>query len=167
MGETKTHYRKIFKSDHLGVADLEDMIEEGKSLIQIITHVKQEINVRVAGKLGNHNIAYFKDKTVKPFVLNAGNSKIVRNFADNSPFVEDWNNIEIEFYILDNIKFGKELVQGVRIKNEQPKPKPILSPLAGGWENIKKKALDKDLTIDFLRQHYQITDEDFKLIKTK
>lgn len=47
--ETKTHYRKVFKSDHLGIADLEDFIEE-KSLIFTIKEVKQELNVAVAGK---------------------------------------------------------------------------------------------------------------------
>ncbi len=26
--ENKTHYRKVFKSDHLGAADLEEMLEE-------------------------------------------------------------------------------------------------------------------------------------------
>ncbi len=38
----KTHYRKVFKSDHLGVADLEEYIEEGKSLNFTIKEVKQE-----------------------------------------------------------------------------------------------------------------------------
>ena len=26
--QTKTHYRKVFKSEHLGVADLEDLTEQ-------------------------------------------------------------------------------------------------------------------------------------------
>jgi len=33
--ENKTHYRKVFKSDHLGVADLEDFIEEKKLKIRL------------------------------------------------------------------------------------------------------------------------------------
>jgi len=36
MEEKNTHYRKVFKSDHLGSADLEEMIEDGKSLILTI-----------------------------------------------------------------------------------------------------------------------------------
>ena len=31
--KNKTHYRRVMKSDHLGVADLEDLIEDKKSLI--------------------------------------------------------------------------------------------------------------------------------------
>ena len=56
----QTHYRKVFKSDHLGVADLEDFIEAKSNLIFTVREVKQEIGVRVAGRKGNHNIAYFK-----------------------------------------------------------------------------------------------------------
>ena len=43
--ETKTHYRKIFKSDHLGVADLEEFLEQGSSLTFTISYVKQEIKI--------------------------------------------------------------------------------------------------------------------------
>lgn len=116
---SKTHYRKVFKSDHLGSADLEDFIEEGKELIFTIKEVKQEINVSVAGKKGNHNIAYFVEP-IKPLVLNATNSKVVKSFAGGSPFVEDWKGIKVELYIENNIKFGRDVVSGVRIKPSKP-----------------------------------------------
>ena len=35
----KTHYRKVFKSDHLGSADLEEMLEEKKRLIFTVEKV--------------------------------------------------------------------------------------------------------------------------------
>jgi len=117
---TKTHYRKVFKSDHLGVADLEDFIEAGSDLTFTIKHVRQEIGVRVAGKKGDHNIAYFVEN-IKPLVLNAGNSAIVKRFSGNSPFVEDWVNIQIKFYIENNVQLGKSIVSGVRIDHNQPK----------------------------------------------
>lgn len=115
MSETKTHYRKVFKSDHLGVADLEEMIEEGKSLKFTIAQVKQEYDVKVAGKKGDFNIAYFKEG-IKPLVLNSYNSKVVKSFANNDPYVESWKNIEVELYVDNSVKFGKETVGGVRIK---------------------------------------------------
>ena len=65
---SKTHYRKVFKSDHLGVADLEDLVEAKSNLIFTIKQVKQEIGVRVAGRKGNHNIAYFNEN-IKPLWL--------------------------------------------------------------------------------------------------
>ena len=48
--QNKTHYRKVFKSDHLGVADLEDLTEQGSSLIFTIKQVKQEIGAKVADR---------------------------------------------------------------------------------------------------------------------
>jgi len=118
--ENKTHYRKVFKSDHLGVADLEDFIEEGnKNLIFTIKEVKQEIGVKVAGRKISANIAYFVED-IKPLVLNATNSKIVKSFNNGSPFVEDWSNTIVKLYIDDSVKLKGEVVGGVRIAKQQP-----------------------------------------------
>ena len=48
--EHKTHYRKVFKSDHLGKADLEDFLELGSDLIFTIAQVRQELGAKVTGK---------------------------------------------------------------------------------------------------------------------
>jgi hypothetical protein len=119
MTVKKNHYRKVFKSDHLSSYDLEDFIEEGRPLEFTVKHVIQEIGVRVAGKKIDANIGYFVEP-IKPIVLNATNSKILSKLA-GSNFVQDWNNIPIEVYIKKGISFGKETVQGVRIKEEMPK----------------------------------------------
>jgi len=116
----KTHYRKVFKSDHLGIADLEDFAEEGnKNLVFTIDHVNQEIGAKVAGKKINANIAYFKEN-IKPLVLNATNSKVVKGFAGGSPFVEDWNNIPVQLYIDPKVTLMGSVVGGVRIARNQP-----------------------------------------------
>jgi len=149
----KHHYRAVFKSDHLSSSDLEDFIEQGKKLIFTIKEVKQEIGVLVAGKKGNHNIAYFVEN-IKPLVLNATNSKIIRSFAGGSPFVEDWKNIPIELYIDDNVKMKGEIVSGVRIKPVQPnKAKPFFTE--ANFEKAKKA----NATIEEIERLYQIADE--------
>lgn len=117
----KHHYRAVFKSDHLGSADLEEMLEEGKTLIFTIKEVKQEYKTKVAGKTIDANIAYFKEG-IKPLVLNATNSKQVAKFAQ-SKFVEDWSNLTIELYIDPAVKMKGEVVGGVRIKPTQPRLK--------------------------------------------
>lgn len=117
--KSKTHYRRVFKSDHLGIADLEDLAEEKVVLQFTIKEVKQEFNVSVAGKKGNFNIAYFVEP-IKPLVLNATNSKVVKNLAGGSPFVEDWKNILVELYIDETVKMKGEIVGGVRIKAAKP-----------------------------------------------
>lgn len=152
--DTKTHYRKVFKSDHLGSADLEEFTEEGKSLIFTIKHVKQEIGVSVAGRKGDHNIAYFQEN-IKPLVLNATNSKTVKAFAGGSPFVEDWKDITIELYIDHNIKMKGEVVGGVRIRPTQPKKKqkPVFT------ESNFEKARNANANIDQIKKVYQIDKE--------
>ena len=127
QNDKKTHYRKVFKSDHLGVADLEDFLEEGRRLVFTIKQVKQEFNTSVAGRKGDFNIAYFVEN-IKPMVLNATNSSRVSSFAKNSPWVEDWSNILVELYIDRNVKLMKDIVGGVRIKTRQPTLTPKAKP---------------------------------------
>lgn len=117
----KTHYRKVFKSDHLGTPDLEDLLEQGKPLEFTIREVKQEYNTSVAGRKIDANIAYFKEN-IKPLVLNATNSKTVKNLCGGSSFVEDWKNVLVELYIDTTVRMKGEVVGGVRIKNTPPTP---------------------------------------------
>jgi hypothetical protein len=152
--ENKTHYRKVFKSDHLGVADLEEFIEEKRSLIFTIKQVKQEFNVQVAGRKGNHNIAYFIDG-IKPLVLNSTNSKIVKSFNNNSPFVEDWKLTKIELYIDYEVKMKGEKVGGVRIKLIQPKEK--VKPQFN--EKNFEPAHKAKASLEIIKKSYSITEE--------
>lgn len=160
----KTHYRKVFKSDHLGVADLEEMIEDKKKLIFTIKEVKQEHSTLVAGKKIDANIAYFKEN-IKPLVLNATNSKQVQKFANGSPFVEDWKDIVIELYADATVVMKGQKVGGVRIKPIQPKlTKPELTPNHPKWEAAKKSVKDGNSTKESIREHWLITDKNFDLL---
>mgnify|MGYP001616742892 CR=1 FL=1 len=150
----KHHYRLVMKSDHLGSADLEEFIEEKKPLIFTIKHVRQEYGVMVAGKKGDFNIAYFVE-AIKPMVLNATNAKIIRGFAGGSPMVEDWNQIPIELYIDENVRFGKDTVSGVRIRPLQPKTKAKPFFTDANFDKAKKAGA----TIDMIKHSYQITPE--------
>lgn len=139
----KHHYRNVFKSDHLGSADLEDLIEKGSNLIFTIQYAKQERGVKVAGKKVDANIVYFKEP-IKPLVINATNGKILRQFA-NSPMVEDWNNIVVELYIDENVKsVTGGTTQGVRIRPTQPKLKVKKDFTEVNFEPAKKANATKD-----------------------
>lgn len=155
---SKSHYRKVYKSDHLGVPDLEDLIEDGKKLVFTIREVKQEYGVTVAGKKGDFNIAYFHEN-IKPLVLNATNAKVVKTFANGSSFVEDWRDIPIELYIDSSVKMKGEIVGGVRIKPIKPtinKEKPKFT------ESNFEKAKQANATIEQIEKSYSI-DEETKL----
>ena len=159
----KSHYRKVFKSDHLGVADLEDFLEEGKKLIFTIKEVRQEFSVKVAGRSGDFNIAYFKEQ-IKPLVLNATNSKIVKGFAGGTPFVEDWKNILVELYIDPTVKMKGEIVGGVRIHAKQPViTKAELTPKHPRWEEAKK-AVASGRKQGVLKQ-FSVSAENLKLLE--
>jgi len=129
---SKTHYRKVFKSDHLGVADLEDFVETGSNLKFTISHVNQEIGATVAGKKINANIAYFNEK-IKPLVLNATNSKTMRNLTGSS-FIDDWADITVQLYIDKTAQLMGEIVGGVRISpNKVSATKEELTPNHAKW----------------------------------
>ena len=154
--KTKTHYRKVMKSEHLGIADLEDFLEENKPLIFTVKEVKQEYGVSVAGKRGDFNIAYFVEN-IKPLVLNSTNAKQLKAFSRNSPFVEDWKNILVELYIDENVKMKGEIVGGVRIKPIQPKlttkEKPHFT------ESNFEKAKANNATFEQIEKIYFLSEE--------
>ena len=162
--ENKHHYRKVFKSDHLGTADLEDMIEEKKSLSFTIKEVKQytltqdkNSGIVVAGKRINANIAYFVEP-IKPLVLNSTNSKIVKSFNGGSPFVEDWANTPVTLYIDASVKMKGDVVGGVRINPTQPKGKETLTPDHEKWAGVITK-LQAGGSIAKVEQYFNLSDE--------
>lgn len=154
--KSKTHYRKVFKSEHLGCADLEDFIEEKITPIFTISHVKQEIGVSVAGKKGNFNIAYFKEG-IKPLVLNSTNSKVVKALSGGSPFVEDWNNVVVEIFIDPSVKMKGETVGGLRIK-AGVKVLPFLTENGTAYQNAVSH-IKNGHNFDKILERFQITQE--------
>ncbi len=169
--EKKTHYRKVFKSDHLGVADLEEMNEKGTRLVFTVKEVKQHLivsgvknsGVVVAGKRISANIAHFNED-IKPFVLNATNSGIMKSFANNSPLIEDWANKAIELYIDPTVSMKGEVVGGVRIRPVQPKmSKPVLTAKHPRFEDAKKASIDGKLQA--VLDRYEVSNEVLALLQ--
>lgn len=160
----KTHYRKVFKSDHLGVADLEDFIEAGSNLTFKIKEVKQLIGVQVAGRKINANIAFFHEP-IKPLVLNAGNSKIMKALSGGSAFVEDWTEIVVQLYIEPTAKLKGEVVGGVRINPNSPKSiKPTLTPTSDRWDEVVE-AYRRDKSMVSILSRVDISEQHQALIK--
>jgi len=149
----KTHFRKVFKSDHLGIADLEDFIESGKPLIFTIKLVKQQLGASVAGKKIDANIAYFVEP-IKPMVLNATNSKQIKLFTGSS-YVEDWCNVPVELYIDEMVKMKGDVVGGVRIRPVQPRIKVKENFTEANFE----KAKNANATRQQIESIYNLTEE--------
>jgi len=120
------NYRNVYKSDHLGVVDLEEFTEQGRPMVFTIKAVKQEVGATVAGAKGNFNIAYFAED-IKPLVLNSTNATTVRRLGNFGTDVDTWLNIPVELYIDATVKMKGQIVGGVRIKTVSPTPKKVVS----------------------------------------
>ena len=150
----KTHYRKAFDSPYLSAADITEETE------LTIKCVRLEPDKTKKTK-DLFNTAYFSEKQIrdgeplKPMILNATNSRIMSILAD-SKFIDDWNNVKVIVYVDDKVRFGRETVEGLRIKKEANKPqKPMLTDerFANALESIKSG----QFTIEKLRDKYQLT----------
>jgi uncharacterized protein (DUF433 family) len=158
------HWKKPFKSDHLASSDIGD-----KSLVLTIEYVKQEICKSQSGdELAN--VAYFTDKKFKPMRLNVGNSSIVKKFAGNKIDTDDWKMILVEIYVDPKVRFGRETVEGLRIKPFQPKtaatPKPTLAPDSPNWAQIVGWVADGN-EIGKVTAKYSITSENVEKLKNE
>lgn len=152
MEKKGTNYRNVYKSDHLGVIDLEEMIESGNKLIFTIREVKQELGTKVAGSKIDANICYFQEP-IKPLVLNSTNAKVLKNLT-KSAFIENWKGLTIELYIDPTVKMKGDVVGGVRIKPTLAiKQMPLFS------ESNFEKAKSANATVDRIKQSYQLTPE--------
>jgi len=144
----KTHWKKAFKSDYLSSSDIDE-----KDLNLTIDYVKlQECLTQTGKKLCN--VAHFTDKEIKPMILNVGNSKIVKKFANNKTHLEDWLNIKVTIYVNPNVKFGSDTVEGLRIRTTAPKKATQIVQFPEEKFNDAVKFLKDGKTIADLKLHY-------------
>jgi hypothetical protein len=131
-------------------------------LIFTIHHVTQEMGAKVAGKKINANIAYFSE-SIKPLVLNATNSKVMKQLSGSS-FVEDWVNMPVQLYIDPNVKMKGDTVGGVRISPKVVKLRHVLTrDNAKVWGNAIT-AYKRDGNFNAVLERYDMTQEDMQFI---
>lgn len=129
----KTHYRKAFNSPYLSSADV--VGEVGLTIKRVALEPDQTKKTKDL-----FNTAYFVEKEIrhgeplKPMILNATNSKMLRHITD-SPYIDDWQNVPITVYVDPSVKFGRETVEGLRVRMRQPRPE--VKPGTQMWENAK------------------------------
>lgn len=132
MGET--HYRKVFDSPYLSSADI---VEPTTLTIERVT---QEIDKTKKTK-DVFNTAYFVESEIrhgeklKPMILNATNSKTMDRMT-GSPFIEDWSGRRVVVYVDNNVKFGKDLVEGLRLR-APPQRRTLTPDQERLWQNAK------------------------------
>lgn len=109
----KTHYRKAFNSPYLSSADIVES--------EVLTIKSVRLEPDKTKKTKDHfNTAYFaeteirKGEPLKPMILNATNSKMMKTLAD-SAFIDDWQGVQVMIYVDHNILMMGETMDGLRI----------------------------------------------------
>jgi hypothetical protein len=156
----KIHYRKAFNSPYLSSADIV------QPTILTVAFVKLELDKTKKTK-DWFNTAHFVEKELrqgeplKPMILNAYNSKIMRDIC-GSPFIDDWVNTPITVYVDKNVKFGRDTVEGLRINPNRPQlTKPDLLENTPAWVNAKAAYL-RDGNFDKVLARMHISDSNLE-----
>lgn len=163
--ENKTHYRKVFDSPYLSAADI-----VAPTVLTIARVAQEKDKTKKAGDV--FNTAYFAQREIrpgeelKPMILNATNSRTMKALT-GSPFIEDWRDIHVTIYVDNNIKFGRDVVDGLRISTERPRmEKPELVPGLPAWERAIQRYV-KDKSFDAIEAKMTISDGNKELIKAE
>lgn len=159
----KTHYRKAFNSPYLSSADI-----VGPTVLKIARVVFEQDKTKKTKDY--FNTAYFADKFIrpgeelKPMILNAHNSRIMRDLCQ-SHFIDDWCDVLVTVYVDQNVRFGKDTVEGLRISPEAPRQQiPELTPASKvAWGNAKA-AYRRDGNLNAVLERMTISEENQALL---
>ena len=150
------HYRAVFDSPYLSSAD----ITEPTALT--ISHVTQELDKTKKTK-DKFNTAHFVERELrpgeklKPMILNATNSKLMYALT-GSAYVEDWQGIRVVVWVDKAVKFGKDTVEGLRLR-AAPNRRTITPDQVAAWNNAKAAFL-RDGNLDAVLAKVDISEED-------
>src|SRR4249919_1900123 len=156
MTTDKTHYRKAFDSPYLSSADL---VEPTTLTVKRVTLEKD----RTKKTKELFNTAHFAEKELrpgeplKPMILNATNSKTMKALT-GTPYIEEWADVRITVYVDKNVRFGNEVMEGLRISPKAPGRKQLTPAQSGAWKNAKD-AYIRDGNLDAVLARVDISEE--------
>nr|WP_313470807.1 hypothetical protein [Stenotrophomonas geniculata] len=156
-----THYRKVFDSPYLSAADIVEPV------VLTVARVTQEADKTKKTK-DVFNTAYFQEREIrpgeklKPMILNATNSKMMDRLT-GTPFIEDWAGKRITVYVDNNVKFGRETVEGLRIRAAAER-RTLTPEAASVWANAKD-AYRRDGNLDKVLSRYDMSQEHIEQLK--
>lgn len=159
---SKTHWKKVFDSEYLGAQD----IEPGQELVVTIDRVTEgKIRGGQRDSTDTRNILHFKEKGVKPMVLNVTNSKAVKKVSGTN-YIEEWPGTVVSIYAKNVKAFGEE-TDALRIKETKVRPrtaptKITLHPGHEKWEAAVRFLSGEGKTLADVEAHYDATPENKK-----
>lgn len=151
----KTHYRKAFDSPYLSSADIVEPTD------LTVHHVTLEVD-RTKKTKDLFNTAWFVEREIrpgeklKPMILNATNSKTMAKLT-GSAFIDDWQNVRVTIYVDQNVRFGKDTVEGLRIVPKLAAMRTLTPASIKAW-NKAKAAYMRDGNLDAVLRHASMSD---------
>jgi len=104
----KTHWKRLMNPDYIGAY----WLPEGEDATVTIDYVVREIITGTGGKKEECTVAHLKSG-VKPFILNATNSKTIAKLY--GPYIEDWHGKKITLFA-STAKLAGDTVECLRIR---------------------------------------------------
>lgn len=80
------HWKNLTNPDYLGAYS----IPEGKEPIITIDYVRREMVTGASGRKEECTVAHFKERNVKPMILNNTNCKAIQK-AYKTPYIDEWS----------------------------------------------------------------------------
>lgn len=154
--DSKTHFKKAFNSPYLSSADI-----VGPTTLTIARVALETDKTKKTKDL--FNTAYFAEREIrpgeklKPMILNVTNSKTLKSLT-NSPFIEDWQGVKVTIYVDSNVKFGREVMEGLRISPKAPVVAYLTPENAKAWSNAKA-AYKRDGNLDAVKARLSISQD--------
>lgn len=105
---SKTHWKKLMNPEYIGAY----WLPEGEDVTVVIDYVVREIITGTGGKKEECTVAHLKGG-VKPFILNATNSKTIAKLYGN--FIEDWAGRPITLFA-STARLAGDTVECLRIR---------------------------------------------------
>ena len=113
----KTHWKKVVSDPNfIGEGDF----QEGEEKVLTIDHINASETVTTAEGKSKKAVLHFREKGVKPMILNVARSKSIEKVA-GSGYFEDWPGVQIQLYIEHGIKAFGEVVSAVRVRPFKPR----------------------------------------------
>ena len=135
----KTHWKKLTNPNYLGAY----AFDEGKDMILTVASVGNELVTGDGGRKEECTVCHFVEN-VKPLILNKTNMKSIQK-ALGTPYIEEWAGHKIQIYVDPQVKFGKEITGGLRVRNYAPSTQKIICQSCGGEIQPRGKSTAKQI----------------------
>jgi hypothetical protein len=151
--ENKTHWKKLVNYDYFGAYSLQPKEEK----ILTIAKITREKVVGSGGKKTESIVAHFKERDVKPMILNRTNCKIIAKVYHTN-FIEDWTDKKIQVFA-DIVEAFGDQVEALRIRPIIPQqPLPELKTYMPAFEKVIEH-IKGGGKIEDIKNKYRLSDE--------